>query len=146
MARKLNDIRLLQTQDLLETTSDILQHLFSFRSGASLGALVAGQTLTDGTSPETNTIKSLANINHDTHDLVVVVVFERFANRGELGVEPEFVDGDGALVLEGVGPFAAVFVLLVFPFGADAFFEEVVVGFEAEFGGGSDVVLDITYQ
>lgn len=37
-----------------------------------------------------------------------------------------------------------MFVLLVFPFRADAFFEEVVVGFEAEFGGGSDVVLEIT--
>lgn len=44
-------------------------------------------------------------------------------------MEPEFVDGDGALFFEAVGPFAAVFVLLVFPFGADAFFEEVIVGF-----------------
>ena len=143
MARKLNDIRLLQTQDLLETTSDILQYLFTLCSGASLSALVAGQTLADGTSPETDTIEPLANINHDTHNLVVVVVFERFANGGELGVQPELVNGDGTLVLEGVGPFTAVFVLLVFPFGADAFFEEVVVGFEAEFGGGSDVVLQI---
>lgn len=142
MARKLNDIRLLQTQDFLETTSDTLQHLFPLCSGASLGALVAGETLADGTSPETNTIESLANIDHNAHDLVVVVVLERFANRRELGVKPEFVDGDSALVLEGVGPFAAVFVLLVFPFGADAFFEEVVVGFEAEFGGRSDVVLE----
>jgi hypothetical protein len=141
MTRKLNDIRLLQTQDFLETTSDALQHLFPLCSGTGLGALVAGKTLADGTSPETNTIESLANIDNDAHDLVVIVVFERFANRGELGVKPEFVDGDGSFVLEGVGPFAAVFVLLVFPFGADAFFEEMVVGFEAEFGGGSDVVL-----
>lgn len=144
MARKLNDIRLLQTQNLLETTSDILQHLFTLCSGASLGALVTGQTLANGTSPETDTIESLANIDHDTHDLVVVVVFERFANGSELGVEPEVVNGDCALILEGIGPFAAVFVLLVFPFGADAFFEEVVVGFEAKFGGRSNVVLQIT--
>lgn len=143
MARKFNNIRLLQTQDLLETTSNIFQHLFTLCSCASLSALVARQALTDGTSPETNTVETLANIDHDTHDLVVVVVFERFANRGELGVEPEFVNRYSALVLEGVGPFATVFVLLVFPFRADAFFEEVVVGFEAEFGSGSDVVLMI---
>jgi hypothetical protein len=35
-----------------------------------------------------------------------------------------------------------VLVLGVFPFGADAFLEKVVVGFEGEFGGGGDVVLD----
>ena len=57
-------------------------------------------------------------------------------------MQPEFIDGDSTLILEGVGPFATMFVLLVFPFRADAFFEEVVVGFEAEFGGGSDVVLN----
>ena len=34
-----------------------------------------------------------------------------------------------------------MFVLGVFPFGADAFLEEVVVGFEGKFGGRSDVVL-----
>ena len=45
-------------------------------------------------------------------------------------MQPEFVDGDVAPFFELVGPFAAVFVLGVFPFGADATFEEVVVGFE----------------
>lgn len=34
-------------------------------------------------------------------------------------------------------------VLGVFPFGADALFEEVVVGFEGQFGGGGYVVLMI---
>jgi len=56
-------------------------------------------------------------------------------------VQPEFVDGDGALLFEAVGPFAAVLVLRVFPFGSYAFFEEVVVGFQGQFGGWSDVVL-----
>lgn len=45
-------------------------------------------------------------------------------------MQPEFVDGDLALVFELVGPFSAVLVLRVLPFGADALFEEVVVGFE----------------
>lgn len=56
-------------------------------------------------------------------------------------MQPEFVDGDGALLFELVGPFAAVLVLRVFPFGADTAFEEVVVGFKGEFRGRSYVVL-----
>ena len=48
-------------------------------------------------------------------------------------MQPELVDGGGALVFELVGPFAAVLVLGVFPFGPDAFLEEVVVGFQGEF-------------
>jgi len=55
-------------------------------------------------------------------------------------VQPEVIDG-GGFAFEAVGPFAPVFVLGVFPFGADAFLEEVVVGLEGEFGDGSDVVL-----
>jgi len=55
-------------------------------------------------------------------------------------VQPEVVDG-GGLAFEAVGPFAAVLVLRVFPFGADAFLEEVVVGLKGEFGDGGDVVL-----
>lgn len=57
-------------------------------------------------------------------------------------MKPEFVNGGGALVFELVGPFPTVFVLGVFPLGADAFLEEVVVGFESEFGDGGDVVLE----
>lgn len=57
-------------------------------------------------------------------------------------MKPELVDGDLTLVFELVGPFPAVLVLCVFPFGPDAFLEEVVVGFEAEFGGWCDVVLN----
>ena len=56
-------------------------------------------------------------------------------------MEPEVVDGNVALLLELVGPLSAVLVLDILPFGADAGFEEVVVGFEGEFGGGCDVVL-----
>lgn len=56
-------------------------------------------------------------------------------------MQPELVDIDALLVAEGVGPFAAVLVLGIFPLGADALFEEVVVGLEAKFGGGGDVVL-----
>ena len=44
-------------------------------------------------------------------------------------MKPEFVDGGSAFVFELIGPFAAVLVLWIFPFGADTSFEEVVVGF-----------------
>jgi hypothetical protein len=56
-------------------------------------------------------------------------------------VEPQLIDGDIALLLELIGPLSAMLVLLIFPLGANAFFEEVVVGLEGEFGGRSDVIL-----
>ena len=56
-------------------------------------------------------------------------------------MQPELVDRDVALLLELVGPLAAVLVLDVLPFWTYAFLEEMVVGFEGQFGGGSDVVL-----
>ena len=57
-------------------------------------------------------------------------------------MQPEFVDGDVFFVFKLEGPFAAVFVLRIFPFWAHALLEEVVVGFLREVGGRCDVVLD----
>lgn len=45
-------------------------------------------------------------------------------------MQPELVDRGSALVSELIGPLAAVLVLGVFPFGTDAFLEEMVIGFE----------------
>lgn len=59
-------------------------------------------------------------------------------------MEPELINWGGALVFELIGPLAAVLVLGIFPLGADALLEEVVIGFEGELRYGSDVVLDIT--
>ncbi len=56
-------------------------------------------------------------------------------------MKPELIDRGGFLFFELVRPLAAVFVLQVFPFRADAFLEEVVVGLESEFRDGCDVVL-----
>lgn len=58
-------------------------------------------------------------------------------------MKPQLIDGCGTLVFELVRPFAAVLVLGIFPFGADALFEKMVIGFEGQFGGRSDVVLEI---
>lgn len=57
-------------------------------------------------------------------------------------MQPEFVDGDVFFVFELEGPFAAVFVLRIFPFWAHTLLEEVVVGLLREVGGRCDVVLD----
>lgn len=56
-------------------------------------------------------------------------------------MQPEFVDRNGALVLELVRPLSTVLVLGVLPLGPYALLEEVVVGLEAKFGGRRDVVL-----
>jgi hypothetical protein len=58
-------------------------------------------------------------------------------------VEPELVNWDVALLLELVRPLAAVLVLDILPFGADAFLEEMVIGLEGQFGRGSNVVLGL---
>jgi hypothetical protein len=87
-------------------------------------------TLSHSPRPQPNPIEALPYIDHDAHDLVVIVALERLADGRELYVQPELVDGDLALVFELVGPFAAMLVLHVFPLGADTFLEEVVVGFE----------------
>jgi hypothetical protein len=57
-------------------------------------------------------------------------------------VQPQLVDGDGPLVLELVRPLAAMLVLRILPLRSYAFLEEVVVSLEAEFRGGSDIVLE----
>jgi hypothetical protein len=42
-------------------------------------------------------------------------------------MQPENVNVDGLLILELKSPFAAMLVLKIFPFGADALLEQVVV-------------------
>jgi hypothetical protein len=130
---KLNLLILRQLQRLLELLPNLHQRLLS--------RAIAALALTHRPRPQADTEEGLAHIDDDTHDFVVVVFLESFADGGQLGVEPEFVDIDAFLVFELVGPFAAVLVLRIFPFGADAAFEEVVVGFLGELRGGGDVVL-----
>ena len=59
-------------------------------------------------------------------------------------MQPEFVDGYGTLVFEMIWPFAPMFVLRVFPLWTDAFFEEMIVGLQGQFGGWRDIVLETT--
>jgi len=147
MPRKLHHLALLQPQHILKLPPQTQQHLLALLCSPPLppGHIpipAAWHALPHRLGPQPDSIEAFADIDNDTHDFAVVVIFERLADGAEHDIKPEFVDGGGALVFELVGPFAAVLVLGVFPFGADAFLEKVVVGFEGEFGGGGDVVLD----
>jgi hypothetical protein len=131
MSGELQDIGILQPQHLLEPLSDRHQGLLALLRRTALITPIGWDSLSNGPRPDTNSVKALADIDHDAHDFIVAFVLQGLADGGQLSVQPELVDGDAALVAEGIGPFTAVLVLLVLPFGTDALFEQVVVGFEA---------------
>lgn len=145
VACKLHNLAILQHEHLLQFTPNVLQNALALLRASSLPARdiplsAAVHALAHRLGPEPDAVEAAADVDHHAHDLAVAVVLERLPNRGEQDVQPEVVDR-GGFAFEAVGPFAAVFVLGVFPFGADAFLEEVVVGFEGEFGDGGDVIL-----
>lgn len=123
-----------QLDHLLEILSNLHQHL--------LRLALAPLALPDRSSPQPDPIESLAHVDHHAHDLVVAVLLEGLPNRSELRVQPELVNVHGGLVAPAVGPFATMLILRVLPFGADALFEEVVIGLLGEVGAGRDVVLE----
>ena len=139
MTRELNVISISQPEHLLEALSNSHEDLLALLRRAALTILAT--SLTRGPRPHADSVETLAHVDHDTHDLIVALVLKRLTDGSELRVQPDLVDVDTLLIAEGVGPFAAVLVLGVFPFGAHALLEEVVVSLEAKFGGGRDIVL-----
>ena len=132
VARELDDFGLLQAKRLLEPLSDLHERVSTFVRAATFSTrnitiATAGKRLSDTLCPQADTIETLAHVDHDTHHLTVVFVFERFADGSEHHMQPEVVDGDTLLVLELEGPLAAMLVLRVFPLRLDVFLEEVVV-------------------
>ena len=145
MARELDLLPLIQHEHLLELPPDILQHLLRLIGAPPFASRCVAlapprHAPPHALGPEPDAIEAAADVHYDTHDLAVIGPFEGLTNGGEHDVQPEGVDGCGA-AFEAVGPFAAVFVLGVFPFGTHAALEEVVVRFEGQFGGGGDVIL-----
>jgi hypothetical protein len=128
-----------QSEDLLELLADLLQPLLALHGVSALDGSLALGLLAGSAGPETDTPESLADVDDHTHDLVVLLVLKSLADGGEHDVEPSLVVG--LAVLESVGPTATVLVLGVFPLGADAALEEVVVGLLRELGRRGDVVL-----
>lgn len=88
----------LQTEDILEPPTDRLQDILALRRRAS--GLITGNALAHGASPQTNTVKALAHIHNNSHDLVVAIALEGLADGCQLGVQPQVVDGNRSLVLK----------------------------------------------
>jgi hypothetical protein len=140
VAHELDGLLVGDLEDLLEAVADLHEDSLRLLRGALGLALLGGVGLgTSAAGPEADTVEGLADVDDDTHDLVVVVILELLTNGSEQDVEPDVVVG--LALLEGVGPTATVLVLGIFPLGADAVLEEMVVGLGSELGGGGDVVL-----
>jgi hypothetical protein len=136
VAGKLGLFVLVQAQRRLEAAANLHEHLAAHLGGPPLAAARAA-------GPQPDAVEALAHVDDDAHDLAVVLVLERLADGGQHDVQPQRVDVDAALVLELIGPLAAVLVLLVLPLGLDAGLEEVVVRLLGQLRGRSDVVLAV---
>lgn len=140
MAHEFDGLLVGDLEDLLEAVADLHEDsLRLLRSALGLTLLGGVGLSASAAGPEADTVEGLANVDDDTHDLVVVVILELLTNGSEQDVEPDVVVG--LALFEGVGPTTTVLVLGVFPLGADTVLEEVVVGLGSELGGGGDVVL-----
>jgi hypothetical protein len=140
VARELYRLVLLELKGLLEPLADLKESLLALLSSPSL-ALLASDGAANCPCPETDTVEASPHVDHDTHDLVVLLVLKVLADGCEHDMQPERVDVDGLLVLELERPLAAVLVLRIFPLGSYALLEQVVVGLERKIGGGGNVVL-----
>jgi hypothetical protein len=113
-----------QTHGSLETLTNASEHLSTWFTTSSLLARA-----TIGASPETDTIETLADVDHNTHDLVIIVVLQCLSNCSKHDVKPEIVNGYTFAVLGGVRPLAPVLVLRVLPFWSNSLLEEMIVRF-----------------
>lgn len=135
-----------QTQDLLESAADVLEDVLTLlkRSALSSGNIALTTTwdaLANSAGPNTNTVKALADVDDNTHDLSVILVLQCLTNGGEHNVEPDVVDWHAALVLELIRPLATVLVLSILPLRPDALLEQVVIGLQGEIRSCGNVVL-----
>lgn len=146
VARELELLTGRQLQDLLDLLANAVKHLLTLLGRATLttghvAVTAVGNGLADRAGPDTDTVKGLANVDNNTHDLTILLILESVTDGGQHDVQPEFVNVNVALLFELIRPLAAVLVLGVLPLGAYASLEEVVVGLESEIGDGCDVVL-----
>ena len=131
MARKFNNLLVTKFQDLLEVLANLHQRRFLWSTFPTTGSL----------GPETDSIEGLADINNDTHDLLILIGLQGLADGSKHNVKPEIIDRNTTLILELICPFTTVLVLSVFPFRANTGLEEVVIGFQTEFGCFGYVIL-----
>jgi hypothetical protein len=151
VAREFDLLRGRQLEDLLEFLANVQENVLTLLTASALATSnvtlsSAGNALSYGASPDTDTEEGLANIDNNTHDLAIILVLESLANGGHHDLKPETVDIDVALVLVLVRPLATVLVLGVLPLGADSSLEKVVVGLERELGNGGNIVLGFEFS
>lgn len=100
VTRELNDFGVLQPEHLLEPLSDRQEDLLPLFSRTSLTVPVARDGLSHAPGPDANSVERLSHVDDHTHYFVVALVFERLADSGELGMQPQLVDGHVLLVPE----------------------------------------------
>lgn len=74
----------------------ILESLTNFHQ------IVTATCFSSCSSPETDSVKTLSDVDNHTHDFVVTFILQGFTNCSELCVKPQLVDVDQLLVLETV--------------------------------------------
>jgi hypothetical protein len=132
MTRKLNRLLSRKLQNLLKFRANFEEDFLSLLRGSTLttsniSIATTWDALSNGTSPDTHTVETLSNVDDYTHEFSILFFLECLSDRCEHDVEPELINWNGVFVFELVGPFSSVFVLNILPFGADAFFEEMVI-------------------
>lgn len=149
VARELEQLVGGQLQDILDAAANGHENLLALLGSPALAAghitvTTVGYALANSASPDTDTVECLADVDDHAHDLTVLLILQRVADGGQHDMQPQLIDVDAALVLELVGPLAAVLVLGILPLGPHAGLEKVVVGLEGEVRNGRDVVLSDT--
>ncbi len=139
MTRELDLVGFAQLKHLLEATAQSLEHFLPLVEAAALSARYvarrpAWDRLAHGAGPQADAVEALAHVHDDAHDLAVAVllVLERLADGGQHDLQPQVVDGHGALVFELEGPLSAVLILAIFPLRSDAFLEQMIVGLQRQ--------------
>jgi hypothetical protein len=105
MARELDCFSSRELQDLLELLADIHENLLALLRGSALASCnitvaATRDALADGAGPHADTVETLSDVNDDTHQFTIIFLLESLADRRKHDVEPEFVNGDAALVFE----------------------------------------------
>lgn len=129
VARELDIVTCRELQDVLESLSNLHESIL-------IAPLCAG-----GSSPNTDTVESLTDVDDNTHNLVGGIGLKSLSDSRKHNVQPELVNVDSTFVPELVGPLSSVLVLDIFPLGTDTLLEKVIVGLERKVGGLGDIVL-----
>lgn len=72
MSRKLHNIRIFQSQNLLEPSADVLEDFLALGWGAAV--LFTRDALAHCPGPKTDTVESLAHVDNNAHNLIVTII------------------------------------------------------------------------